>query len=434
MKGGPRRKGAIALLLLAALVAVPALAAAQTPGTVSLAFRVSAGPVELKPKPLDVPDPWVPNPMYEALLAADASPAPDAAPVQVTETPEGVFVDAPSGPLRVVGYTTGFEQKHIAPVEWAGHVFDANTQGLPVGIDGCTCPARAPTVAGTYKDLVLPLGPPAASHLAVPGVAPPAVDERAGIAGSASVPGTRPDDYRFALPPGSSEEPASSATQAVAVDPSPAAPIVLVVAAAASLVALKLLTPLYHRFKKKTALDNGTRKLIYEMLRAAPGANAAEMSAQSGLHVTTVKYHLDVLRKVGMVGEQVVDGCRRFYSYENGDRMEFLTRALLDEPAARAIYRQIEQHPGLPFIEVARALGMRKEHVHYHVKKLTKHGLVTDRWEAGRRLLFAAPPQTGSPASMPNPSLPQAVPSVTAAPVATVALVPLLHLPPEVKG
>ena len=103
-----------------------------------------------------------------------------------------------------------------------------------------------------------------------------------------------------------------------------------------------------------------------------------------------MKYHLDVLRRVGMVGEQTVDGRRRFFSYEKGDRMEMLSHALLDEPAARAVYRQIEERPGRPFIEVAKALGMRKEHVHYHVQKLAKHGLITDKWEAGRRLLFPA--------------------------------------------
>jgi DNA-binding transcriptional ArsR family regulator len=431
MKGG---KAASAMLLLVALVALAPLAAAQTPGTVTLALRIDAGPAELRPMPLDVPDPWVPNPLYAAMLTERSSPAHGIAPVAVSESPDGVYAETPNGPMLIAGYTSGFEEKHIAPVEWAGHAFDANTQGLPLGIAGCTCPAKAPTVAGTFKDIVLPLGAPASAASAVPGASVPPMADAHLLGGTVTVPEPGPADYQASLHGLDGDTGIAAEQQAAAVDASPSAPLVLVLAgAAAGLVLAKLVLPLYHRFKKKTALDNGTRKQIYEMLRAAPGASAAELSQASALHVTTVKYHLDVLRKVGMVGEQVVDGCRRFYSYENGDRMEFLTRALLDEPAARAIYQQIEQHPGLPFIEVARALGMRKEHVHYHVKKLTKHGLVTDRWEAGRRLLFAAPPQHGSPATL------AAVP-VASAPVAPVALVPLTPLapvgaaPPEVKG
>lgn len=391
MVGRNRVQPLTGMLLALALLApaLPALAQEAPAGTMLLDLVVNAGPTEVRPGPLTVPIIQGPNPFYEALPRL--APAMDVAPVRLEDAEDGLYVEAFDGaPLKLVGWAPGLEQRTWTPLEYAGEVLDASTI-LPVQLQGCTC--AAPNTYGPRGHLTLPAGlsPPDASPLGVRPSLPIAPEALA--APGLDFEGDAPAQEAYQSPLESGEAvrlaPESVAPAALRNDSTTA--LAAVLAAGAALLLLKLAAPLYHRFKRKTALDNPARQRIYELLRAAPGASAAELSEGSKLHVTTVKYHLDVLRRVGMVGEQVVDGTRRFFSYENGDRVEFLTRALLDEPAAKAIYGQIEQHPGLPFIEVARALGMRKEHVHYHVKKLAKHGLLTDQWVGGRRLLFVAP-------------------------------------------
>jgi DNA-binding transcriptional ArsR family regulator len=421
--GGTHGAIALAVLLLATLP-LPA-ASAQAPGTVPLDLRIHAGPVDLRPGPLAVPDPFIPNVSYDVLRALD--PVQPVLPVSAEDAPDGFYIASPLGSQRLVAWQTGVEQHHIAPVEVVGRALEDGVVPV-VEVQGCACPVPGPGVSGSFRD---PLPPSASGNLAatsVPGQRVPPDDERPPQVATVRPDLARPMDYQAPLPQqrdGVATERAQQLAPTAAPD---AAPFIAIVAAAAGLVLLKLLLPLYHRFKKKTALDNATRKRVYELLRGAPGASAAELGEASQLHVTTVKYHLDVLRKVGMVGEQVVDGCRRFYSYENGDRVEFLTRALLDEPAARAIFHQIASHPGLPFIEVAKALGMRKEHVHYHVKKLTRHGLVADRWEGGRRLLFPAVPGGHRPLEPSLPAHPAPAPPAPSLPAA------ILSAPPEVRS
>lgn len=415
MRGRTRTtRTAGALTLLAALLlmlAPPAAAQAQGPaGTMVLDITIDAGVTEIRPGPLTVPNPQGPNPFYEVLLRSD--PVLDLTPLEVEDEPSGLYVSAADQrPVRLIGWAPGIGYRTWAPLEYVGQVVGANT-GLPIQLQGCACAVPPATSPPGQLTLPLTLPAPAASAAGVkPTPRTPAEEAAPEPVGSeAELPGA--EAYNMPLEPGRDVALGEASAAAAPLAGDGAGTLAAVVAVGAALLLAKLLVPLYHRFKRKTALDNGTRARLYERLRAAPGASAAELSEASGLHVTTVKYHLDVLRRVGMVGEQSVDGCRRFFSYENGDRMEFLTRALLDEPAAKAVYHQIEQHPGLPFIEVARALGMRKEHVHYHVKKLAKHGLITDRWEGGRRLLFAAQP--AAPSHVANPAPPMAAPPLPA--------------------
>jgi predicted transcriptional regulator len=399
-----RGRSTVPLVVLLALLATLAPVSAQSADTILLDINVQGpGGVVLHQGPLAVADPILPNPLYEAL--ASAAPVGDLAPIALEDAPDGLYVETEGGgaPVQLVGWSEGLEQHSIAPVEFAAENLHIRYDALPVQLETHMAdPSGGLNLAGRIVS---------------------AVPTSSGIAGSS---GSAPTDLLLAdetptLPiafiaqegaavPAQPQlaGPVQTGPTTQAIDSFPArgdttAPMVAVLALGVALFLAKLLLPLYHRFKKKTALDNPTRQKVYELLRDAPGSSAAVLGERSALHVTTVKYHLDVLRRLGMVGEQMVDGRRRFYSYENGDRAEMLERALLDEPAARAVFQQIVKAPGRPFIEVAKALGMRKEHVHYHVQKLSRYGLISDKWEGGRRLLFpATPPAT--PAVAENPT------------------------------
>ena len=404
----------VPLVVLAALLALAWPVAAQATDTVLVEVNLH-GPagVTFHAGPLAVPDPILPNPAYEAL--ATGAPVLDAtAPLaDLEDAPDGLYVATAGGaPVELVGWSPGLEQHRIAPVEFAVENLHMRAS-LPLEVDAHPASSGSGlTLAGRIVNSAPSSFGPAGT---AGGVAAPNVmaDEALPFSFPSIGQESAPAPFQSQLAAPAPAVATSQAADAAAVGGDTTAPLAAVLAIGVALFLAKLLLPLYHRFKKKTALDNPTRQKVYELLRDAPGSSAAELGERSALHVTTVKYHLDVLRRLGMVGEQTVDGRRRFFSYENGDRAEMLERALLDEPAARAVYQQIIKAPGRPFIEVAKALGMRKEHVHYHVQKLSKHGLIADKWEGGRRLLFPSTPPAAAPAQPPTtaPALPPALPA-----------------------
>jgi len=57
----------------------------------------------------------------------------------------------------------------------------------------------------------------------------------------------------------------------------------------------------YSRFGRDAALNNANRSLLYEAVRSDPGVELTNLARVASLHLTTVAYHVQVLRRVGLV-------------------------------------------------------------------------------------------------------------------------------------
>ncbi len=135
--------------------------------------------------------------------------------------------------------------------------------------------------------------------------------------------------------------------------------------------AFKLLAmiPLFSRFEKDDVLVHNTREQLYQFIRNNPGPSFSDLRRALELSNGTLVHHLRILEMQEFI-KPVRDGFRtRFYI--RGPRIvptTYLTRTQM------AILESIQTHPGLTQKELAQLLGLPRESVFYHARKLETAG------------------------------------------------------------
>ena len=134
---------------------------------------------------------------------------------------------------------------------------------------------------------------------------------------------------------------------------------------------------LYHmRIAREDALQRKVRQLMFDYVRAHPGASFSEVRDGLGLQNGAASYHLRVLEKLGLVHSES-RGRRRWY-YPDGDVS--LWRELPLSPLQASIVEAVRREPGIGVRELARRVDHRASSVGYSVKALHRDGVLrTDR-------------------------------------------------------
>ncbi len=134
--------------------------------------------------------------------------------------------------------------------------------------------------------------------------------------------------------------------------------------------------PLYTRLSKRELLEEPTRMQILRHLETVPGLHERAIARAVG-NRSTVRYHLRVLERSGAIVSHETDGYRRY----------FLPNQDPQEPARQTtqqmVVGQIEECPGTNQTEVAKALGLSRQVVSYHVNNLAEAGVLSVE-ESGR--------------------------------------------------
>jgi DNA-binding MarR family transcriptional regulator len=176
--------------------------------------------------------------------------------------------------------------------------------------------------------------------------------------------------------------------------------------------------------KGPAVLQHATRDRIYAHIRENPGVHYRGLLKQLDLPNGTLVHHLHTLER-----ERLVRRAR------HGLHLRFFPSGMPPPPAPAptpwavpagamppaggqvsvagfapsekqvAVLEHVRAHPGCSQVEVAEALGMSRQALHYHVRALVSHGLL-DVSTQGRlsRLQIAAgtgPMPTPAPGSMP---------------------------------
>ncbi|MGQ9582022.1 MAG: helix-turn-helix domain-containing protein [Thermoplasmatota archaeon] len=130
--------------------------------------------------------------------------------------------------------------------------------------------------------------------------------------------------------------------------------------------------PLFVRIKREHVLDHFTRGQIFGFIKANPGTHYLAIQEHLEVENGVLAYHLKVLER----GEYIIsvrDGIyRRFYPrhMKIPTRERQLTRVQLD------ILDALRSNPGTSQNGLARMLGESKQVVAYHIKVLSRAGLV----------------------------------------------------------
>lgn len=183
-------------------------------------------------------------------------------------------------------------------------------------------------------------------------------------------------------------EPPATALLLTAAAPSPQTPerlpaALVVGSIAASLVGF-LGSALYHRIRPNAALENDTRKVIFEAVCAHPGLGVHAIAKTAGVSYSTATYHLERLQGAGMI-VMTPDGNKLCY-YKNGGAFTETERRILplikNDEASRLLEAIIER-PGTYRAELAERLGVTATTINWHLKRLREAGLV-DETRQGR--------------------------------------------------
>lgn len=129
-------------------------------------------------------------------------------------------------------------------------------------------------------------------------------------------------------------------------------------------------------------LTSRQRRMLLDLISSRPGSSVTELMVHVPFQWGSMSYHLRRLQEAGLVHvvDDPSDGRRkRIYPVMAG-------AAGLPDPPPRApgvkglsleIARTIVSRPGLSFTELGAAVETSPRNVHYHLKRLIEHGLVT---------------------------------------------------------
>ena len=151
---------------------------------------------------------------------------------------------------------------------------------------------------------------------------------------------------------------------------------------------------LYTRIRPTSALENETRKQIFEAVCHAPGMGVHAIAKSAGVSYSTTAYHLERLVEAGMI-VMTPDGNKLCY-YKNGGAFTETERRLLpilkNEEATRLLEAILES-PGTYRAALAGRLGVTATTINWHLKRLREAGLV-EEVRAGRNAYLY--PRTGA--------------------------------------
>lgn len=153
--------------------------------------------------------------------------------------------------------------------------------------------------------------------------------------------------------------------------------------AAASLLCLLGLA-LYHRIRPAAALENDTRKVIFNAVCERPGLGVHDIADAANVSYSTATYHLERLVGAGML-VMTPDGNKLCY-YKNGGAFNESERRLvpiLKNREATRLLESILESPGTYRAALAERLGVTATTINWHLRRLREAGLI-DETRQGR--------------------------------------------------
>lgn len=141
------------------------------------------------------------------------------------------------------------------------------------------------------------------------------------------------------------------------------------------------LVPLYAHITRSEALDNRVRERIFEAIKAEPGVSASELARRTDVSWGTTMYHLDVLEQTKMISSMRDGRYRRYFQNGAGLTATKQVVAILRNPITERVATCVETTPGVTQKDLAAAMDMSPQALHWHLTRLVKAGVVEKRRE-----------------------------------------------------
>jgi len=124
----------------------------------------------------------------------------------------------------------------------------------------------------------------------------------------------------------------------------------------------------------KSALDNRKRLKIFEFIEKNPGSSVAHLQNALGINRNTLKYHLKILEKEGLICSVKVGNKRLLFT---GKPPDFASLVLKNSERKSKIVDILSKNDGIKLKEVSERMGISFKLLYHHVKELERLGVVS---------------------------------------------------------
>jgi len=140
--------------------------------------------------------------------------------------------------------------------------------------------------------------------------------------------------------------------------------------------------------KKKSVLDFNTRRKIYEAIFDNPGIHLRRLSRNINIPLTTLNYHLKVLKKNDLIIEDFYNKQTRFFISNNIGVKERKVINLLRHETPRNIILMLFHSLCLSNSEISEALEKHPNTIYFHLKKLLEFDVIEPAPEVDEGYVF----------------------------------------------
>ena len=142
---------------------------------------------------------------------------------------------------------------------------------------------------------------------------------------------------------------------------------------------------LFSRVEGSAVLDQPRRAQIYDLIRADPGIHPNRIRERLDLGSGETYYHLEVLRRNGVIVELRKGGIRCFFDRGLASPAQLRATAVLRHEPTSRLYQVVRERPGLSVSDLASVLGVSSGNVSKYLDRLEEAGLVS-RTQTGKRV------------------------------------------------
>lgn len=129
--------------------------------------------------------------------------------------------------------------------------------------------------------------------------------------------------------------------------------------------------------EKKNIMENERRTKIYEEIQKNPGIIATEMETVTGINRSSLRHHLEILEREGLIISQKITKQRHYFENHHKYSPEYqLAMSVLDGETTRDIFSYITAHPGCMQKDLSEHAKVSVPTISWHIDKLRSGNLV----------------------------------------------------------
>ncbi|WP_227378583.1 winged helix-turn-helix transcriptional regulator [Haladaptatus halobius] len=133
----------------------------------------------------------------------------------------------------------------------------------------------------------------------------------------------------------------------------------------------------YSRYDESDPLENQVRIEIHDAIKQLPGASISEISDHTGIHRSTVRYHVRILEEEQLTTSKSHRGKHRLYPVDlPHDKSHHNLYAALNEDVPATILNAVVQHGSLTVTGLSEMIDRTPGTVSYHLDRLEDDELV----------------------------------------------------------